>query len=66
MTVMPTKAELDSRIASVTRALRVLDKGAAKLHCIGEATWAKGNWTAAVAAGYISILRDVYRKRFRA
>lgn len=65
MTQMPTKAELDRRLATATKAMKVMDKNAAKIHCITEKGRVEAEWHPAVAKGYLDLLRAEYRKRFK-
>jgi hypothetical protein len=65
MTQMPTKAELDRRLATATKAMKLMTVDAAKIHCITEKGRAEAEWHPAVAKGYVDLLRAEYRKRFK-
>lgn len=62
---MPTKADLDRRLANAIRGMKGLDAEKAKVHCVSERAWAETNWHPAVAKGFVDLLRAEYRKRFK-
>lgn len=62
---MPTRDQLDRRLAAAIKGMRGMDANSARVYCVGERAWAETNWHPAVAKGFVDLLRAEYRKRFK-